>query len=70
MKSIEIEVKDSYNDKQNLIVKIDGKEVGILYIDEDQKFDLLKILRRGKDGDTELIEPQELDDLDEDGEEY
>jgi hypothetical protein len=70
MKSIEIEVKDSYNDKQNLIVKIDGKEVGILYIDEDQKFDLLKILRRGKDEDTELIEPQELDDLDEDGEEY
>ena len=70
MKSIEIEVKDSYNDKQNLIIKIDGKEVGILYIDEDQKFDLLKILRRGKDEDTELIEPQELDDLDEDGEEY
>ena len=70
MKSIEIEVKDSYNDKQNLIVKIDGKEVGILYIDEDQKFDLLKILRRGKDEDTELIEPHELDDLDEDGEEY
>ena len=70
MKSIEIEVKDSYSDKHNLIVKIDGKEVGILYIDEDQKFDLLKILRRGKDEDTELIEPQELDDLDEDGEEY
>lgn len=70
MRSIEIEVKDTHNDKQDIIVKIDGKEVGILYIDEDQKFDLLKILRRGKDEDTELIEPQEPDDLDEDGDAY
>jgi len=70
MRSIEIEVKDTHNDKQDIIVKIDGKEVGILYIDEDQKFDLLKILRRGKDEETELIEPQEPDDLDEDGDAY
>lgn len=70
MRSIEIEVKDTHNDKQDIIVKIDGKEVGILYIDEDQKFDLLKILRRGKDEDTELIEPQEPDDLDEDDDAY
>jgi hypothetical protein len=70
MRSIEIEVKDTHNDKQDIIVKIDGKEVGILYIDEDQKFDLLKILRRGKDEETELIEPQEPDDLDEDDDAY
>jgi len=63
MKKIELEVRDSFNDKENIILKIDGKEVGILYFTVDQKIDFLRILRRGKD-DVELIEPADFDDYD------
>jgi len=64
MKSIEFEVKDSYNDKQNIMLKIDGKEVGILYFTEDLKNDFLRIIRRGKDDDVELVEPIDFDSED------
>jgi len=64
MNSIELEVKDTYNDKQNIMLKIDGREVGILYFTEDQKNEFLKILRRGKSEDVELIEPIDFDEED------
>lgn len=64
MNSIELEVRDIYNDKQNIMLKIDGKEVGILYFSEDQKNEFIKILRRGKGDDVELIEPIDFDEED------
>lgn len=63
MRSIELEIKDSYNDKQNIMLKIDGKDVGILYFSEEQKNEFLKILRKGKDEDVELIEPEDFGNL-------
>lgn len=61
MKTIEFEIKDSYNDRQNIMLKIDGKEVGILYFTEDLKNEFLRIIRRGKNNDVELIEPIDYD---------
>jgi hypothetical protein len=70
MKNLELEVKDNYNNKQNLILKLDGREVGFLYVDEEEKYELLKIIRRGIDDDTNFIEPAETENFDEDEAEY
>jgi hypothetical protein len=41
-----------------------------LYVDEEDKYELLKIIRRGIDSDTNFIEPAEIENFDEDEAEY
>jgi len=69
MRNIEFEVKDVYNGKQNIAIKFDGKEVGVIYLDEDEKLDLLRILRRGSEDEVEIINNDDILGVDDEDEE-
>jgi hypothetical protein len=62
MKTIELLITDSNEKSKNLSLKIGGKDVGILYLSNEEYYDFVKILRKGCDLECELIEP--LDDID------
>lgn len=61
MKTLELTITDSNHTSKNIAVKIGSKEVGILYLTNDEYYDFIKILRRGSNEDYELIEPVEFD---------
>jgi len=70
MNTIEFEVKDSSSSgAQHVEVKIDGKNAGILYITDDERLDILRLLKRGSFGeDVEIINNnlEDNEDLEED----
>jgi len=70
MNTIELEVKESSSSgAQHVEVKIDGKNAGILYITDDERLDILKLLKRGSIGeDIEIINTnlEDEEDLEED----
>jgi len=63
MKTIELLITDSNERSKNLAFKINGKDVGILYLSNDEYYDFTKVLRKGCDLDCELIEPIDYLDL-------
>lgn len=52
MNSIEL----SFNNNNHYTLKIDGKEAGALYLTEEEYLNLLLLLKRGSNGDVEIIE--------------
>ena len=68
MNTIELEVKETTSSgAQHVEVKIDGKNAGILYITDDERLDILKLLKRGSLGeDVEIINTSNEEDSDED----
>jgi hypothetical protein len=70
MTTFELESKDkSSSGVEHLTIKIDGKDVGVLYLTEEEKNDFVKLLKRGSyDAEVEIIEPDwvETDEFDDD----
>jgi hypothetical protein len=65
MKTLELEITDSNEKSKNIALKINGKEVGVLYLTNDEYYDFIKVLRKGTDEEFELIEPIDYDSDDE-----
>lgn len=67
MKTLELINRDISNNTQSLTVKLNGKEIGVLFMTNDEYYDFIKILRKGVDSEFELIEPEVYsDDTDDD----
>ena len=67
MKTLELINRDISNNTQSLTVKLNGKEIGVLFMTNDEYYDFIKILRKGIDSEFELIEPEIYsDDTDDD----
>ena len=62
MKTLEILINDTTSTGKNISLKFNDKDVGVLYLNNDEYYDFIKILRKGTDLEVELIEP--LDDFD------
>lgn len=65
MKTLELEITDSNEKSKNIALKINGKEVGVLYLTNEEYYDFIKVLRKGTDDEFELIEPIDYDSDDE-----
>jgi len=66
MKTLELINRDVSHNTQSLTIKLNGKEVGVLFMTNEEYYDFIKILRKGVDSDFELVEPEFSDDSDDD----